>query len=58
MTNSEKDKLQQKLAQLSKEEVYKLFKAKINACKTVAQEVEMYNTDEEYLIIKKRLLEL
>lgn len=47
----------EELSKMSKEEVGKLLRKKQIECRTVAEEVEMYYTDAEYIAIKERLLE-
>lgn len=47
---------EQDLDKMTRDEVYKLFRAKILACKNCAEEVEMYKHDEEYLMLKRHLL--
>lgn len=45
----------EELSNMSKEEVYRLFKEKKRQCKTIAQEIEMIYSDSEYQMIKERL---
>jgi hypothetical protein len=47
----------EELNKISKQEVAKLLRKKQIECKTVAEEVEMYYTDAEYIAIKERLEE-
>ena len=47
----------EELSKMSKQEVAKLLRKKQIECKTVAEEVEMYYTDAEYIAIKERLEE-
>ena len=45
------------LIKMDKQEVGKLLRQKQINCRTVAQEVEMYRSDPEYIMIKERLEE-
>lgn len=47
----------EELDQMTREEVGKLLRKKQMGCKTVAEEVKMYYADQEYIMIKERLLE-
>lgn len=48
----------EELAKMTREEVGNLLRKKQMSCKTCAEEVEMYYADQEYIMIKERLLEL
>lgn len=46
---------QEQLNEMSREEVYELYKEKKKMCKTIAQEVKMITSDSEMLMIRERL---
>ena len=45
----------ERIALMSREEVYERYKEKKRMCKTVAQEVEMITSDPEMLMLRERL---
>lgn len=46
----------EQIYQMPREEAAKLLRKKQIECKTCAEEVEMYYTDQEYIMLRERLL--
>lgn len=47
----------EQLDKMKREDVCKLLRQKQMSCRTIAEEVEMYNTDQEYITIREWLCE-